>query len=256
MGSDFWFMGLRCDYRVTQQSLLGMAAGVLLSIVLLGAVLAAIAVRRFKALLLEARADQTRSRWEHGAAGAWTGVCRLLEGGDSCPSWGVGARSSRESHGGVAGLGLSSAKENSVGWLIAAVGGAGVGQLVWGPGEAAPGATAVPPGRVGLWVCARCQRMLPATGSGVHARKGAGGLYGAAAALKGCAAVDRRVRCADELQLRGPWDPPVLPMAQGPPAPACAPACAAVEERGSGTALTKQLIRERGSAVLAPLPVS
>ncbi|NWV87389.1 IMPG2 protein, partial [Machaerirhynchus nigripectus] len=63
VGSDFWFMGLRCDYRVTQQSLLGMAAGVLLSIVLLGAVLAAIAVRRFKVLLLEARADQTRSSY-------------------------------------------------------------------------------------------------------------------------------------------------------------------------------------------------
>ncbi|NXU14389.1 MUC17 protein, partial [Pardalotus punctatus] len=63
VGSDFWFMGLRCDYRVTQQSLLGMAAGVLLSIILLGAVLAAIAVRRFKALLLEARADQTRSSY-------------------------------------------------------------------------------------------------------------------------------------------------------------------------------------------------
>ncbi|NXE81682.1 IMPG2 protein, partial [Cochlearius cochlearius] len=63
VGSDFWFMGLRCDYRVTQQSLLGMAAGVLLSIVLLGAVIAAIAIRRFKALLLEARADQTRSSY-------------------------------------------------------------------------------------------------------------------------------------------------------------------------------------------------
>ncbi|KAK4813478.1 hypothetical protein QYF61_008983 [Mycteria americana] len=63
VGSDFWFMGLRCDYRVTQQSLLGMAAGVLLSIVLLGAVVAAIAIRRFKALLLEARADQTRSSY-------------------------------------------------------------------------------------------------------------------------------------------------------------------------------------------------
>ncbi|KAM3662351.1 uncharacterized protein LOC132080821 [Ammospiza nelsoni] len=56
-------MGLRCDYRVTQQGLLGTAAGVLLSIVLLGAVLAALAVRRFKALLLEARADQTRSSY-------------------------------------------------------------------------------------------------------------------------------------------------------------------------------------------------
>ncbi|NXS14503.1 IMPG2 protein, partial [Neodrepanis coruscans] len=61
VGSDFWFMGLRCDHRVTQQSLLGIAAGVLLSIILLGAVLAAVTVRRFKALLLEARADQTRS---------------------------------------------------------------------------------------------------------------------------------------------------------------------------------------------------
>ncbi|NWV11219.1 IMPG2 protein, partial [Ptilonorhynchus violaceus] len=63
VGSDFWFMGLRCDYRVTQQSLLGAAAGVLLSILLLGAVLAAVAMRRFKALLLEARADQTRSSY-------------------------------------------------------------------------------------------------------------------------------------------------------------------------------------------------
>ncbi|NXD25796.1 IMPG2 protein, partial [Spelaeornis formosus] len=63
VGSDFWFMGLRCDYRVTQQGLLGVAAGVLLSIVLLGAVLAAVAVRRFKALLLEARAEQTRSSY-------------------------------------------------------------------------------------------------------------------------------------------------------------------------------------------------
>ncbi|NXN09312.1 IMPG2 protein, partial [Indicator maculatus] len=63
VGSDFWFMGLRCDYRVTQQSLLGMAAGILLSIVLLAAVIAAVAVRRFKVLLLEARADQTRSSY-------------------------------------------------------------------------------------------------------------------------------------------------------------------------------------------------
>ncbi|KAM6350629.1 interphotoreceptor matrix proteoglycan 2-like [Alca torda] len=63
VGSDFWFMGLRCDYRVTQQSLLGAAAGVLLSILLLAAVVAAVAIRRFKALLLEARADQTRSSY-------------------------------------------------------------------------------------------------------------------------------------------------------------------------------------------------
>ncbi|NXX40843.1 IMPG2 protein, partial [Tricholaema leucomelas] len=63
VGSDFWFMGLRCDYRVTQQSLLGMAVGILLSIVLLAAIIAAVAIRRFKVLLLEARADQTRSSY-------------------------------------------------------------------------------------------------------------------------------------------------------------------------------------------------
>ncbi|XP_015497893.1 nascent polypeptide-associated complex subunit alpha, muscle-specific form-like [Parus major] len=63
VGSDFWFVGLRCDYRVTQQGLLGTAAGVLLSILLLGAVLAVLAVRRFKALLLEARAEQSRSSY-------------------------------------------------------------------------------------------------------------------------------------------------------------------------------------------------
>lgn len=100
MGSDFWFMGLRCDYRVTQQSLLGMAAGVLLSIILLGAVLAAIAVRRFKALLLEARAEQTRSRWEHGALGAWAGLCGLREGGHS---WGSPGQQGKPREGGWAG---------------------------------------------------------------------------------------------------------------------------------------------------------
>ncbi|NXH21928.1 IMPG2 protein, partial [Bucco capensis] len=63
VGRDFWFVGLRCDYRVTQQSLLGMALGILLSIVLLAAVVTAIAVHRFKVLLLEARADQTRSSY-------------------------------------------------------------------------------------------------------------------------------------------------------------------------------------------------
>ncbi|NXN93309.1 IMPG2 protein, partial [Rhinopomastus cyanomelas] len=62
-GSDSWFVGLRCEQRLTRQGLLGTAAGVLLSIVLLGAVIAALAVRRFKVLLLEARADQTRSSY-------------------------------------------------------------------------------------------------------------------------------------------------------------------------------------------------
>ncbi|XP_067162693.1 collagen alpha-1(I) chain-like [Apteryx mantelli] len=63
VGSDFWFMGLRCDYRVTQQSLLGMACGVLLSVALVGTVIAGLIIRRFRALLLEAKVDQTKSSY-------------------------------------------------------------------------------------------------------------------------------------------------------------------------------------------------
>ncbi|XP_074866568.1 uncharacterized protein LOC142021533 isoform X2 [Carettochelys insculpta] len=62
-GSDYWFMGLRCDYKVTQQSLLGMACGVLLVVALVGAAIACLVVRRFKVLLLEARVDQTKSSY-------------------------------------------------------------------------------------------------------------------------------------------------------------------------------------------------
>lgn len=71
--------------------------------------------------------------------------------------WGLGARGGRESHGGVAGLGLSSAKENSIGRGIAAVGGDG--------GDA--------PSH-GKWDAAR------------EVGWGRGGLCGAAVALKGC----------------------------------------------------------------------
>ncbi|TFK10462.1 histone deacetylase complex subunit SAP18 [Platysternon megacephalum] len=63
VGSDYWFMGPRCDYKVTQQSLLGVAGGVLLTVALLGVAVACLVVRRFKALLLEARVDQTKSSY-------------------------------------------------------------------------------------------------------------------------------------------------------------------------------------------------
>ncbi|XP_053898840.1 mucin-19-like [Malaclemys terrapin pileata] len=62
-GSDYWFMGPRCDYKVTQQTLLGVAGGVLLTVALLGVAVACLVVRRFKALLLEARVDQTKSSY-------------------------------------------------------------------------------------------------------------------------------------------------------------------------------------------------
>ncbi|CAM2099938.1 unnamed protein product [Caretta caretta] len=63
IGNDYWFMGPRCDYKVTQQSLLGVACGVLLTVALLGLAIACLVVRRFKALLLEARVDQTKSSY-------------------------------------------------------------------------------------------------------------------------------------------------------------------------------------------------
>lgn len=62
VGSDFWFLGMRCDYKVTQQGLLGVACGLLLSLVVVGAAIAVLVVRRVRTLLLEARADQTKSR--------------------------------------------------------------------------------------------------------------------------------------------------------------------------------------------------
>ncbi|XP_067390282.1 uncharacterized protein [Emydura macquarii macquarii] len=62
-GSDSWFVGLRCDYRLTRQGLLGTACGLLLTLALAGAAVACLVMRRFKALLLEAQVDQTRSSY-------------------------------------------------------------------------------------------------------------------------------------------------------------------------------------------------
>ncbi|XP_033023578.1 nascent polypeptide-associated complex subunit alpha, muscle-specific form-like [Lacerta agilis] len=63
VGSDFWFLGVRCDYKVTQQGLLGVACGLLLSLVVVGAAIAGLVIRRVRMLLLEARADQTKSSY-------------------------------------------------------------------------------------------------------------------------------------------------------------------------------------------------
>lgn len=62
-GSDVWFVGLRCERRVTLPGLLGAAAGALLGVVLLGIAVGAAVVRRFRALLREARAEQGRSSY-------------------------------------------------------------------------------------------------------------------------------------------------------------------------------------------------
>ncbi|XP_038618708.1 mucin-5AC-like [Tachyglossus aculeatus] len=63
VGSDFWFMGQRCDYRVTRWGLLGLVVGILLATGLVAALVAYAVVRRFKAMLVEARVNQTRSSY-------------------------------------------------------------------------------------------------------------------------------------------------------------------------------------------------
>ncbi|KAL7852934.1 hypothetical protein SRHO_G00187190 [Serrasalmus rhombeus] len=63
VGEDFWFMGQRCDLRMTRQRLVGMCFGVLLAVVLLMAILSYLAVRRFKSMLIQAKVDQTRSSY-------------------------------------------------------------------------------------------------------------------------------------------------------------------------------------------------
>ncbi|XP_066515990.1 serine-rich adhesin for platelets isoform X2 [Hoplias malabaricus] len=63
VGEDFWFMGQRCDLRMTRQRLVGLCFGVLLAVVLLMAFLSYLAVRRFKSMLMQAKVDQTRSSY-------------------------------------------------------------------------------------------------------------------------------------------------------------------------------------------------
>ncbi|KAJ1095947.1 hypothetical protein NDU88_001097 [Pleurodeles waltl] len=88
VGSDYWFMGVRCDYRMTQQALLGISCGVILSLVLCISAIAYLAMRRFKALLVETKINQTKSSyrrfsrfddistryWSHSQSQSWLGA--------------------------------------------------------------------------------------------------------------------------------------------------------------------------------------
>lgn len=62
MGSDYWYMGPRCDHRVTRQSLIAIVFGVVFALALLLAAVAIGVLRRYKVVLIEAEMDQTRSR--------------------------------------------------------------------------------------------------------------------------------------------------------------------------------------------------
>ncbi|MCJ8747685.1 hypothetical protein PDJAM_G00156270 [Pangasius djambal] len=63
VGEDFWFMGQRCDLRMTQQRLAGVCFGVLAAIAVLMGLLAYLAVQRFKKTLIQAKAEQTQSSY-------------------------------------------------------------------------------------------------------------------------------------------------------------------------------------------------
>ncbi|KAJ8413541.1 hypothetical protein AAFF_G00080480 [Aldrovandia affinis] len=63
VGEDFWYMGRRCDFRMTRQRLVGVCLGILLSVAVLMAALSYLAIRRFKAMLVQAKVDQTRSSY-------------------------------------------------------------------------------------------------------------------------------------------------------------------------------------------------
>lgn len=68
VGEDFWFMGRRCDVRMTRARLVGACLAVLLIMVTLIGVLALVAVRRYRAILIQAKVDQTRSRFAPACA--------------------------------------------------------------------------------------------------------------------------------------------------------------------------------------------
>lgn len=63
VGEDFWYMGQRCDVRMTRARLVGTCLAILLVMVTVIGVSAFVAVRRYRAILIEAKVDQTRSRY-------------------------------------------------------------------------------------------------------------------------------------------------------------------------------------------------
>ena len=63
VGEDFWYMGQRCDMRMTRARLVAACLAILLVMLTVIGVLAFVAVRRYRAILIQAKVDQTRSRY-------------------------------------------------------------------------------------------------------------------------------------------------------------------------------------------------
>ncbi|KAK0141564.1 Interphotoreceptor matrix proteoglycan 2 [Merluccius polli] len=62
-GDHFWFIGQRCDVRMTRARLVGACLAVLLVMLTLVAILALVAFRRYRAMLIQAKVNQTRSSY-------------------------------------------------------------------------------------------------------------------------------------------------------------------------------------------------
>lgn len=56
-------MGQRCDLHMTRPRLVGVCFGVLLAVAAVMALLSYLAVRRYKSMLMQAKVEQTRSRY-------------------------------------------------------------------------------------------------------------------------------------------------------------------------------------------------
>ncbi|XP_016135106.1 uncharacterized threonine-rich GPI-anchored glycoprotein PJ4664.02-like isoform X2 [Sinocyclocheilus grahami] len=63
VGEDYWFMGQRCDFRMTRPRLVGVCFGVLVAVAAVMALLSYLTVRRFKTMLMQAKVEQTRSSY-------------------------------------------------------------------------------------------------------------------------------------------------------------------------------------------------
>ncbi|KAM9769695.1 uncharacterized protein ACNS7B_005049 isoform 1-T1 [Menidia menidia] len=63
VGDDFWYMGQRCDMKMTRARLISACLAILLTLVTVIGILAFVAVRRYRAVLIQAKVDQTRSSY-------------------------------------------------------------------------------------------------------------------------------------------------------------------------------------------------
>lgn len=83
-------MGQKCDIRMTRARLVGACLAILFIMVTVIGVLAFLAVRRYRALLIQAKVDQTRSRYTNTVIYHWLHQCLVAS---QQLSWTLGGKS-------------------------------------------------------------------------------------------------------------------------------------------------------------------